>query len=190
MNARTHFRCIIAAVLASTLGACTSPADYMVPPREAVEYGTGTEPIYTDKLKIDVDAYPNYRASREFTPPDSLRYYLGGSRYIPHTPILPSDLWRVTHVFHEYYIIQSDTYNDRQCRYLHAKGDNTGYVNPFNNCLRDTDWGIFIQPDGAVAGSWALLPGPKLGGANRKIFLYRNPRQDPEWPSGLFVTVK
>ncbi len=176
----------VVAALVAMVGACASPADYMKPPREAVEYGSG-EPIYTDQLKVDSDRYPAYRASRVFVPPNSLQYYLGGSRYLPQTELRPTDIWHVTHVFHEYYIIQSETYNDRQCRLLDSRRDSTGYVDPFNRCLRRIDWGVFIRPDGTVAGSWALLPGPRLTFSTRKVFLYRNPRQDPAWPRNLFV---
>ena len=48
MTARTGMKWPVAVALAALLGACASPADYMRPPREAVEYGAGAKPIYPD----------------------------------------------------------------------------------------------------------------------------------------------
>lgn len=168
------------------LSACSmasSPAAYEGPPNDAIEYGSGRAPIDPDKLLVNSDKYPRFHLAQTLSPP-AIDYLLFGHPVeVEMVPIYPSDTWRVTHIFANRYLIESDNYNERECR-LMAKKHDDGYVNPFGNCLRQHDYAVFITTSGEVSGGWQLLPGPQLGGSNRYTYLSYAPGKNTGWPTG------
>jgi len=161
----------------------SSPAAYEGPPNDAIEYGSGRAPIDPDKLLVNSDKYPRFHLAQTLSPP-AIDYLLFGHPVeVEMVPIYPSDTWRVTHIFANRYLIESDNYNERECR-LMAKKHDDGYVNPFGNCLRQHDYAVFITTSGEVSGGWQLLPGPQLGGSNRYTYLSYAPGKNTGWPTG------
>ena len=116
-------------------------------------------------------------------PPDIKYKLFNYDVTVEMVPIDPTDTWHVTHIFAGRYLIQSDEYNERECR-LMAKKRQDGFVNIFGACKRDHDYAIYVTPTGEMSGGWQLLPGPRLGGSERYTRLSYAPAQDAGWPMG------
>lgn len=176
--------------LLSACSMASSPAAYEKPPSNAVRYGSGSTPIDPDTLTVHSSKYPLFHILQQLSPPE-IRYLLFGYPVtVEMVQIYPSDTWRVTHVFAGRYLIESDDYNDRECR-LMAKNHQDGYVNPWGKCLRQHDYAIYITPKGEISGGWQLLPGPQLWGSSRYTYLSYAPEKDAGWPTGaIFSTSK
>jgi hypothetical protein len=169
--------------LISACSVASSPAAYEGPPAGAVKDGSGTTPIDPDALLINSNEYPRFHVLQLLSPPEIKYVLFGYAVIVEMVPIYPSDVWRVTHVFVGRYLIESDEYNERECR-LMAKKHQDGYVNPWGKCLRQHDYAIFVTPSGEVSGGWQLLPGPQLGGSNRYTYLSYAPDKNAGWPTG------
>jgi hypothetical protein len=145
-----------------------------------------------DKYQVDPAGFPTFRIKERFDPP---RWKSGTmeSKY-PMTIIKTADVWKVTHVVNNLYLIYSDTYNDRQCRLL-AQLEPSGIAGGRgkDKCYVDYLYHVAISPDGTVRGGWKLLKNPE-----RFIFArdrYRNMQIDPtqaaDWgPQPLFELVR
>lgn len=76
-----------------------------------------------------------------------------------------TDIWKVTHKEGNAYLIHSDTYTDRWCRFLAkvepngAAGGSMGWLK--SNCSPDYLYDISVTLDGTVRGGWKLLHNPK-----------------------------
>lgn len=186
MATSAYLGIIASLMLVCSLTACgvaSSPAAYEGPPSNALTQGSGSTPINPDTLRVNSNEYPQFHLVQQLSPPE-IKYMLFGYEVtVEMVPIDPSDTWRVTHVFAGRYLIESDEYNERECR-LMAKKHQDGYVNPWGKCLRQHDYAVFIAPNGEVSGGWQLLPGPQLGGSNRYTYLSYAPEKNAGWPTG------
>ena len=185
---------IASLMLVCSLTACgvaSSPAAYEGPPAGAIKAGSGPTPIDPDTLQVNSSKYPLFHVLQQLSPPE-IRYLLFGYPVtVEMIPINPSDTWRVTHVFAGRYLIESDEYNERECRFL-AKNypkKNDANVNIFGSCKRQHDYAIFVSPNGEISGGWQLLPGPQLGGSNRYTYLSYAPDKNAGWPVGVVFHV-
>lgn len=149
-----------------------------------------------DKYLVDSANYPTFRVKKRFDPPK--RKVGAVESEFAMVTIEPSDVWKVTHLVGETYLIYSDAYNDRQCRYL-ASIAPSGYAGGFvsrwggSTCQASHLYQIAITPDGTVKGGWKLLYNPKrfLLRRDRYINMQVDPSQAADWSSQpLFATSK
>lgn len=184
---------ITAVFVAASMAGCglsSSAAIYRKPPPGVVQYGTGKVPVDPDDYAVSPEKYPVYKAQQDFDPPSAQSCwanFVGSNRgcsLLPQTKILASDVWHVTHVVDDRYLIESDAYNERECRLLNKKGYSAGSVNIFGSCLRDYNFAIYISADGDVSGGWELLPGPQKILSARYTYLSYAPSKNKGWPSG------
>lgn len=169
--------------LMTACGVASSRAAYESPTKDQVMFGSGATPIDPDTLQVDSSAYPKFHVLQQLLPPE-IRYKLFTYDItVEMVPIDSSDTWYVTHIFAGRYLIQSDEYNERECRFL-ANRHQGGYVNPFGTCKRDYDYAIYVTPSGEITGGWQLLPGSRMGGTERYTRLSYAPTQDAGWPMG------
>lgn len=170
--------------LMTACSVASSPAAYEGPPSDAIEHGSGQTPIDPDRLVVNPDNYPKFHVAQSLSPP-IIQYDLFHLKFtIEMTTISPSDTWRVTHVFAGRYLIESDEYNERECRFV-AKKKSESQINIFGSCLRQHDYAVFVTPNGEISGGWQLLPGPQLGGSNRYTYLSYAPEKNAGWPTGV-----
>jgi len=159
---------------------CSAATDYyqVIPP------GSDGMAVKPDKFKVDSSRHPIFHVSNSLTPPDGETYWISGAEYVPMTSILPSDTWKVTHIYRDLFIVQSEEYNDRQCRYLDEINRNPagGGVNIFGSCLQAFEYGIYLNEQGEIAGGWELLPGEQKIFSARKMFLAPNDEKTEAWP--------
>jgi hypothetical protein len=155
-------------------------AHYTAPPYQIEKYGTGQQPVKPDVFLVKSKDYVSYRVARRLSPP----FY--GKQVTETVDIHESDVWKVTHKVEDRFIIQSDEYNERQCRFLDKRyqGVRGGFVNLLGICLRDYGYGIYITPKGEIDGGWELLP-HRLGGANRYMYMFWHPAKNEGWPKGV-----
>lgn len=193
-NLNTFANMAAGVMLACLMVACSiasSPAAYEGPPSNALTQGSGSTPINPDTLRVNSSEYPLFHVLQQLSTPE-VRYLLFGYPVtVEMIPINPSDTWRVTHVFAGRYLIESDEYNERECRFL-AKNypkKNDANVNIFGSCKRQHDYAIFVSPNGEISGGWQLLPGPQLGGSNRYTYLSYAPDKNAGWPVGVVFHV-
>lgn len=172
-------------LLTISISGCLGSAHYMDPPKGSVASGSGPEPVNPDHYIVSANNYPTYQVKNELGPPKAEACMLGGCIKIRHTKILPSDMWYVTHKVENRYVIQSESYNERQCRYLDRNNSYGGWVNLFGKCLRPHDFAIYISPDGVVSGGWELLPGPLKVGKERYMYLNYSNEKNKGWSKGV-----
>lgn len=145
-----------------------------------------------DKYLVNSADYPAFRVRQQFDPP---KRKVGAveSEFVMVT-IEPTDIWKVTHAVGETYLIYSEAYNDRQCRYL-ARIAPSGYAGGFisrwggSTCQASHLYHIAITPDGTVRGGWKLLYNPKrfLLARDRYINMQIDPATPANWgPQPLF----
>lgn len=179
--------------IAGSLSACgvsSSAAIYRNPPPGVVQYGSGKVPVDPDDYAVNPGKYPAYRAKQDFDSPSAKNCWANfvgskrGCSLLPQTKILRSDVWHVTHVVDGRYLIESDAYNERECRFLSKRGYHAGFINIFGSCLREYNFAIYVSAEGDVSGGWELLPGPTKGGSARYTYLSYAPRKNEGWPSG------
>ena len=167
------------------LQGCMGSLDYVEVSGSDKAYIYEGRPVYVDKFKVNSKDYPAFRLAGDLlVPPVSKLCTFGGCIDIRQIKIEKEDVWHVTHIVTGRYLIQSYSYNERQCRYLDKKGYGDWFVNILNMCLRSYDFAIYITPDGEVSGGWELLPGHRKGGAERKVFFNMNPSKNTGWPDG------
>ena len=174
---------IVMSCLLNACGMASSPAAYEGPPSNAITRGSGSSPVDPDTLQVNSSVYPQFHVLQLLSPPEIKYVLFGHDVTVEMVPINPSDTWHVTHLFANRYLIESDEYNDRECR-LMAKKHQDGYINPWGKCLRQHDYTIFVTLSGEVSGGWQLLPGPQLGGSNRYTYLSYAPEKNAGWPVG------
>lgn len=183
---------LILICLLSACGMASSPAAYEGPPSNAIEHGSGSSPIDPDDLAVSSEKFPQFHVLQQLSPPEIKYLLFGYEVMVEMIPISPSDTWRVTHVFADRYLIESDEYNERECRFL-AKNyprANDAYVNIFGSCLRQHNYAIFVTPSGEISGGWQLLPGPQLVLSARYTYLSYAPEKNAGWPMGaVFPTL-
>lgn len=149
-----------------------------------------------DKYLVDSAEYPTYRAKQRFDPP---KKKIGAvESEFAMVVIEPADIWKVTHLVDKMYLIYSEAYNDRQCRYL-ASIAPSGYAGGFisrwggSTCQASNLYHIAISPDGTVRGGWKQLYNPKrfLLPRDRYINMQIDPSQVADWgPQPLFEPVR
>jgi len=178
------------------LSGCYGMADYRSAPRGALEYGSGSTPVDPDELRVASNSYPKYRVSEPVTPP-RWRYDFDASKEsdTPMLDILPSDEWLVTHRFQNLYLIQSESYTDRQCHFLAKMGPGNygGHVGLFSSkCQSNSLYAIFIRADGQVSGGWKLLKNPKIVilRSDRRTHFVPSPERNKGWESIKFQILK
>lgn len=166
-------------LLLSVFG-CSSATDYY-PETPSGSDGVAVNP---DRYKIDGSQYPIFHTRKSIDAPAGETYWLAGAEYLAMTPILPTDSWRVTHTYKGLLIIQSEEYNDRQCRYLDQIGRNPvgGGVNILGYCLQAFEYGIYVDEQGAITGGWELLPGKQKIFSARNMFLSPDEQGTSLWP--------
>lgn len=172
-------------LLSFLLLGCMSAADYMTPPAGAVTEGSGPYSVNPDGFKVDPNKYPKFTASADVDPPDARDCWIGGCSPRKMAPILTTDIWSVTHIVRNKYLIESDSYNERQCLYMNKLKENPagGGVNIFGHCLRALEFGIYVTPTGAVDGGWQILPGSQKIFSARETFLAPDVRNTKMWPA-------
>lgn len=175
-------------LLSVVMGACSSPTDYY----RVRPDGSDNVAANPDKFKVDSAKYNMYHANKEIQPPKAEIYGLGGKGYVPMTSIVPSDVWMVTHLYKGRYILQSESYNDRQCRYLDKIRRNPagGGVNLLGKCLQAYEYGIYINKSGVIDGGWEVLPGSQKIMSARKMYLAPNMGKTSMWKDKKIFTIK
>ena len=167
-----------------------SSLDYVPAPEGAIKYGSGEKAVPVDAYRINENSHPKYKlAIEEFYPPPANLCGFGGCNDIPTNKLWKDDVWKVTHVFKDYRLIQSDSYNERLCRSLDRKGYGDWFLNILNKCLRGYDFAIYIDPDGVIRTGWELLPGKRKVGTERKVYLNPSPSKKTGWPDGVVFQV-
>lgn len=144
-----------------------------------------------NKYRVDSASYPAFRIRERFKPPT---WRVGSVTGYPMEPIEPTDIWAVTHIMGDAYLIYSKAYNDRQCRYLARvapRGTAGGHLyRGGKSCEADNLYHISIAPDGTVRGGWKLLYNPKrfLLPRDRYINMQIDPTTPADWgPQPLFT---
>ncbi|HET7587679.1 MAG TPA: hypothetical protein VFL45_06315 [Gammaproteobacteria bacterium] len=178
--------------IAGSLSACgvsSSAAIYRNPPPGVVQYGSGKVPVDPDDYAVNPGKYPVYRAKQDFDPPsprDCWANFVGSKRgcsSLPQTKVLASDVWHVTHMIDDRYLIESDTYNNRECQALATKYA-VGLERVFGSYSCQYNFAIYIRSDGTVSGGWELLPSSQKVLSARYTYLSYAPRKNEGWPSG------
>ena len=98
-------------------------------------------------------------------------------------PMLKSDAWRVTHIYDNKYIVESDEYNARECKLLsdtHHYGYSEGW---FGGCTQKLNFGIDLEVSGEVSNGWQLLPGSPLLFSER--YMHLGGKGSDKWPDGF-----
>lgn len=177
-------------IMLIVLTGCASEAAYMQPPPGAVLYGSGPVPLNPDQFKVDPDKYPAYVAIEKLKPPTTQMCWPGGCLTLEMAEILPTDVWKVTHVFRGKYMIESTQFENKQCNLnlgpsilgtrQNPAGGGTTWLS--RTCQRAYDYVIYITPDGQVAGGWELLPGPGKILEARNTYLSPSPEKTALWP--------
>jgi hypothetical protein len=113
-----------------------------------------------DRYRVDSASYPTFHVRERFKPP----LWKEGS--FEMVLIEASDIWKVTHkVGEKAFLIYSESYNDRQCRYLAdvlPRGMAGGHIGIITKrCDADYLYHIPVNLDGTVIGNWKLLYNPK-----------------------------
>jgi hypothetical protein len=150
-------------------GCASSLVEYQVATgeRENQNLSTNSDKLIVnpDKLAVKSKGLEKFYFKEAFQPvaPEWLNGR-GGDIFVK---IQPTDIWVVTHVYDNYYIIQSDSFNGRQCR-KRLFGD---FVNIFNRCSRHNDYGLWISKKKYQIIGWANLPGPRRVLHNRTVEL-------------------
>ena len=162
---------------------CTSATDHF----ETVPPGSSGKAVNPDQFRVDSDDYPDFRVPARTVPPDAETYWIAGAERLSMTPILPSDRWKTTHVYRGFLIVQSEEYNERQCRYLDEIDQNPagGGVNVFGVCLQAFEYGIYLNDNGEIVGGWEVLPGKQKVLGARKIYLAPSDGKASDWPEAL-----
>jgi hypothetical protein len=180
-------------LVASVFGCATSMSDHLGPPPSAT--GEAATPIDPETTKVDSQVFPKFRVAQAVTPPRWTSPYDKNfkSRY-PMVDILPSDEWVVRHRVGNSFLIVSPTYDERQCKSLLARGPGAGC---FKSSLGDryhSDYlyGIFITPDGRIAGGWKLLKNPErvVLSSERRTHLSPSPWGNEGWDGIVFVETR
>jgi hypothetical protein len=162
----------------------------MSPPPGALTYGSGPVPVNPDKFAVDSKKYPTYKANGTIKPPATQYCWPEGCAPIEMTNILPTDVWVVTHVFKGLYMIESDEYQNRQCRFklvsagMGAKQnvDGGGMTSFSKTCTSAHLFAIYVDTTGKISGGWELLPGPNILFAERDTYLSPTPGKASQWP--------
>lgn len=174
---------ISVASVAVALSGCVSEARYRAAPDGASEYGSGSGPVNSSRFEVRSDKYPFYAVESVLMPPEAEYCSKLRCAEVPQVPILPSDKWKVTHVFRGRYLIQSDEYNERQCRLLASEGGYGGYSQLGRFCSPRHFFAIYISPEGSVSGGWELFRA--VGGWGRKeMYMNPHPSKNIGWPAG------
>ena len=155
-------------------------AHYTAPPVQAESLGTGVSPVKPDVFRVESDEYPRFAVSQRIKPPTYDR------RNTEAIEIEESDVWKVSHKVGARYIIQSKSYNERQCYFVDQKYKKLrgGSVNIFGKCLSDYEYGIYISGQGEIDGGWELLPSDKILWSNRYMYMSWRPEKNYGWPEG------
>lgn len=163
------------------IAGCSSITDYQNPE----DVGIGNEKYIVanpDIFKVrKKGAYPSYSVATEYLPPDTVTTWFGVTNKYKSAPISSTDKWIVTHTIQSNFIIQSEEYNERQCRFLEGGRNSHWYINPFGWCLSSYEYGIAINSEGRVTIGWVLLPSSRIGGAYRKKFIPLEPTYEQSW---------
>lgn len=163
------------------LAGCVGSAAYYPPPDNALLIQGKPALINPDHYKVNPLDYPVFLAKNDYLPPAPKKHFAGEVYPLIVDEIMAADVWRVTHVINELWIIQSEQFNERECRLLDKRGYSDGFVNIFNRCLRRIDFGIYVDPNGNVNGGWALLPGPQITFIERETYLYYSQIGSKQW---------
>lgn len=142
-----------------------------------------TPPVNPDKYEVNSSNYPIYRSIIEFIPPSVRDCRFNACAHYPMAPIKVTDLWRVTHIYENRYIIESEKYNVRECMLLYKTHHYGFSKNLFSGCTHKLNFGIYINANGVIAGGWQLLPGTPLLFGERYMHLGINVGSD--WPDGI-----
>lgn len=99
------------------LTGCYGMAHYETPPPQVGEFGTGRQPAKPDVFEVKSKDFPSYSVTENIKPPGlTLRSYRNPA--VKFTDFEKTDIWKVTHKIGERFIIQSEEFNERQCRFL------------------------------------------------------------------------
>ena len=174
----------------SLLFGCSQMVDYTNPPEGAIKYGSGARAVKPIIYAVESRKFPKFKVRKQFTPPRNLT--VGFDSHFEMMDLYESDIWNVTHNVNGHYIIQSEEYRDRQCRYLETKGRHGsagGFIPLFSNKCLSERFGIYITLDGYIDGGWQRLPS-KQHPSNRE-YLNPDPKKNEGWPTGIiFINVK
>jgi hypothetical protein len=165
-------------VLALMLPGCYGPADYLTAPREALVYGSGERPVDPEQLRVNPKDFPQFRAKQQVKPPPTkLR--------IDMVEIVPGDIWQVSYRVRDFYLITSNTYEDRLCRSLNAAGHKSiALLSRFTGkCTNQYIYGIYVDLTGKVTGGWEILPNSSriILSSERRQYLTPDPISALSW---------
>lgn len=150
-----NFRTALLAVgsVLSVMGCAIS-----VGPESSVPGQTEWIAIDFERFKVESNSYPKFQARQSMSPPAI-------AREIPLTDIKDTDLWAVRYRLNDFYLIFSETYNDRQCRHLVEIKKGLGIAGNSlftDKCNSRYFYCIVIDLKGNVIGNWELVPNPDL----------------------------
>lgn len=173
--------CLSILMAISACGVSSSSAIYQSPPQGAVTYGTGATPVDPDDYRVDSSKYPEFKVFTELTPPESNWCWFGCQKVV-QVPIITTDVWRVTHVVMGKWLIESETYQDRQEAYVRKN---------YQLGANQHNYAVYITQEGSVDGGWELLPGSNLLFSERYMYMSFDPKNNAGWPTGsVFVRIK
>lgn len=134
---------------------------YSVGPESSIVGQTEWRSIDFEKFKVEPRGYPRFQAKQSILPPN---FQLS----IPMAEITVKDLWEVRYRLNDYYLIFSETYNNRQCHLLLEKRKSMGIVHqsPFTGkCSSRYLYCIVVDLKGNVTKGLELVHNPDVLGS-------------------------
>ena len=164
---------LVLVALATSLSGCY---ELYAPPGVKVIQESRKDYVDPDAYQVKSNEFPTYKVKQIITDPPRQSSNNKSSGWLM-VEILPSDTWKVTHVYKKYRLLFSEDYQKRQVDLLEkldAKQRNDIYL-----------FHLPIDADGRVQGGWVPLKNLKVvvfKGDRRQIL---NPEywKNPEWTS-------
>ena len=126
-----------------------------------VDFGSRMEwrTVDPEQFKVNPENYPRFKVQRTIQPPKTVLS-------IPIVEINEGDIWEVAYKFGDFYLIHSQSYDDRQCLMLSmsgVSGSRIAHVSPFTGkCRSQYRYCIFVDLTGAVTAGWGLIFNPEV----------------------------
>lgn len=130
-----------------------------------------------ENFRVESEAYPKFYAKQPILPP-------AHAIAIPVAGIKETDLWIVRYRFNEFYLIFSESYNERQCRLLIDSGKNVGiaHKSPLTGkCSSYYFYCIVVDMKGNVTNGWKLVHNSDVVSSSRSQNFQPFSRPIGEW---------
>lgn len=138
--------------------------------------------LWLNEHRVNPKSYPRFRARSAFTPP------ILDKKSPAVAAVETQDRWQVTHVIDGIYLIQSESFQKRQCEKMRGITYKATDVTP-PSC-DSTRHGFLINPAGEIAGGWVQIA---LLDEKREGLIKFNPirHQRESWPQNpVFITTE